>query len=46
MITPESLGKYSWYQVIEALAFYEEHHQPALLRDEELVAAYNAFNET
>jgi len=45
-ITPESLGKYNWYQVIEALAFYEEHYRPASSRDEELIAAYNAFNET
>ena len=44
-VTPESLGKYNWHQVIEALAFYEEHGRPALSRDEELIAAYNAFNE-
>jgi len=44
-VTPESLSKYNWYQVIEALAFYEEHGRPMLSRDLELIAAYEAFYE-
>lgn len=42
-VTPESLGKYNWYAVIEALAFYEEHKRPMSSRDDELIAAYEAY---
>jgi len=44
-VTPASLGRPSWHDIIRSLAYYEEHGRPFLpTRDHELIEAYRAFH--